>query len=49
MNWLKPIRTERLPHNHIFQDEHEDCPACATIDNWHQTPEYVKGLRYTVG
>lgn len=44
MTWLPLIRLSRLDHNHIFQGEYEDCPACADIDPWHQTELYVNWI-----
>ena len=43
------VRVNRLPHNHIFQGEHEDCTACAYIDPWHQTLQFVKQNFYARG
>ena len=42
------VSLDRLPHNHIFQDENgiEGCMACDSIDPYHLTEKYSQKLIY---
>ena len=52
LSWDRGIRTERIAHTHITQDDNgiEGCPACDRIDPWHMTDRYAdKALNQRAG